>query len=167
MEIHVILSTYRKEVRNWPKLKLGDTKGFRKFYNFPVKCEDVSKKLLQNVINIPDILCILVSKLPNGLIDRWNRTVYNIRKRQECGPSLIEFVDQKTILANDPMFSGEALQCYSEKSETPNGKRYKRVKPLAIETKLVIVHYVLQGMTQKNVINTKSYQLMKDVKISF
>ena len=34
---HIILSTYRKEVRNRPKLKFGDPKGFRKFYNFLVK----------------------------------------------------------------------------------------------------------------------------------
>ena len=45
----------------------------------------------------------------------WNRTAYNIRKRQECEPSLsdlIEFVDQETTLVNDPMFSREALECY-------------------------------------------------------
>ena len=136
---HIILSTYRKEVRNWPKLKFGDAKGFRKFYNFLVKCEGVSKEQLWNAINTPDILCMLVSKLPNGLIDMWNRTAYNIRKRQKCEPSLsdlIEFVDQETTLVNDPMFSREALECDSEKAEKPNDKRYRRVKPLAIEMKL-------------------------------
>ena len=80
---HIILTTYRKEVRNWPKLKFGDVKGFRKFYNFLVKCEGVAKEQLWNAINTPDILCMLVSKLPNGVIGRLNRTVYNIRKRQE------------------------------------------------------------------------------------
>ena len=60
----------------------------------------------------------LVSKLPNGLIDRWNRTAYNIRKRQECEPSLsdlIEFMDQETTLVNDPISSREELQWNSEK----------------------------------------------------
>ena len=47
---------------------------------------------------------------------------------------LIEFVDQDTTLVNDPIFSREALECYSEKSEKPNEKRYRRVKSLAIET---------------------------------
>ena len=80
----------------------------------------------------------LVSKLPNGLIDRWNRTAYNIRKRQECEPSLsdlIEYVDQETTLVNDLMFSREALECYSERSEKPNDKRYIR-QSLAIKTKI-------------------------------
>ena len=88
-------------------MKFGDAKGFRKFYNFLVKCEGVAKGQLWNAINTPDIICMLASKLPNGLIDRWNRTAYNIRKRQECEPSLndlIEFVDQETSMVNDPMF---------------------------------------------------------------
>ena len=74
---------------------------------------------------------MLVSKLPNGIIDRWNRNAYNIRKRQECEPSLsdlIEFVDKETTLINDPMFSREAIECFSEKSEISNDKRYRRVE---------------------------------------
>ena len=79
---------------------------------------------------------MLVSKLPNGIIDRWNRNAYNIRKRQECEPSLsdlIEFVDKETTLINDPMFSREAIECFSEKSEISNDKRYRRVEWLIIE----------------------------------
>ena len=34
------------------------------------------------------------------------------------------------------MFSKEALECYSERSEKPNDKRYSRVKSLAVETKI-------------------------------
>ena len=109
---YTIFLTYRKEARNCPKLKFGDAKGFRKFYNFLVKCEGEAKEQLWNAINTPDILCMLVSKLPNGLIDRSNRTAYNIR-RQECEPSLsdlMKFVDQETTLVNDPIFSREALE---------------------------------------------------------
>ena len=103
-------------------MKFGDAKGFRKFHNFVVKCEGVLKEQLWNAINTPDILSMLVLNLCNGLIDRWNRTAYNIRKRQEFEPSLsdfIGFVDQETTLVNNPMFS-----------------RYRRVKSLAIETKV-------------------------------
>ena len=136
---HIIISTYKKEVRNWPKLKFGDAKGFRKFYNFLLKCEGLAKDQLWNVINSPDILYMLVSKLPSGLIDRWNRTTHNVRKRQDCEPSLgdlIEFVDQETTLVNDPMFSRETLEYYSERLKKPNDKRNRRVKSLVIETKI-------------------------------
>ena len=43
-------------------------------------------------------------------------------------------MDQETTLVNDPIFSREAWECYSEKSEKPNEKRYRRVKSLAIKT---------------------------------
>ena len=39
---------------------------------------------------------------------------------------LIEFVDQETTLVNDLMFSREALECYSEKSEKLNGKKIQK-----------------------------------------
>ena len=105
---HIVLASYRKEVRNWPKLTFGDAKGFRLFFNFLVKCDRVAKEHNWNAINTPDVIWMLVSKLPNALIGRWNRIACNIRKKHECEPNLndlIEFVDQKTTLVNDPMFS--------------------------------------------------------------
>ena len=73
-----------------------DAKGFRKFYNFLVKCESVAKAQLRNALKTWDILCVLISRLPNGLIDRWNITAYKIRKRKETEPNLsdlIKFMD--------------------------------------------------------------------------
>ena len=77
---HIILSSYRREVRSWPKLKFAGAKGFREFCNFLVKCDGVAKEQNWNAINTPNVICMLVSKLLNGLIDRWNQTAYNIRK---------------------------------------------------------------------------------------
>ena len=39
---HKILSSYQKEVREWPQIKFGDAKAFRKFYNLLLKCESIS-----------------------------------------------------------------------------------------------------------------------------
>ena len=72
---------------------------------------------------------MLVSKLPNGLIDRWNRTTYNIRKRQGCEPSLsdlIEFMDQEIALVNDSIFSREELQWNSERSGKPKVQKIQK-----------------------------------------
>ena len=38
-----------------------------------MKCDRVAREHCWNAINMPDILCMLVSKLPNGLTDRCNR----------------------------------------------------------------------------------------------
>ena len=134
---HIILSSYRKEVRNWPKLKFGDAKGFREFYNFIVKCDGVAKEQNWNAINTPDVICMLVSKLPNSLIDRWNRNAYHLRKKQDCEPSLsdlITFVDEETVLVNDPMFSRDALEVYnSEEEDKKNRKDKRRINAFATE----------------------------------
>ena len=133
---HIVLASYRKEVRNWPKLTFGDAKGFRLFFNFLVKCDGVAREQNWNAINTPDVICMLVSKLPNALIDRWNRIAYNICKKYECEPNLsdlIEFVDQETTLVNDPMFSQQAIESFNGKREKQPERRNRRLKTLAIE----------------------------------
>ena len=39
---HKILSSYRKEIKEWPQIKFGDAKAFQKFYDFLLKCESIS-----------------------------------------------------------------------------------------------------------------------------
>ena len=63
-------------------------------------------------MDTPEMLCMLIAKLPGGLIDRWNRNVQAIRKRHLREPDLqdlINFVEEETVLMNDPLFSREAL----------------------------------------------------------
>ena len=79
---HKILSSYRKEVKDWPQVKFGDAKAFRKFFNFLLKCESVSDNQDWNTLDTPEIICMLISKLPGVLMDRWNRKVQNIRRRE-------------------------------------------------------------------------------------
>ena len=136
---HIVLASYRKEVRNWSKLKFRNEKGFRMFYNFVVKCDRVARELCWNAINTPDILCMLVCELPNSLIGRWNRTIYNICKNHECGPSLsdlIDFVDQETTLVNDAMFSQEAEKNFSGKSKKSLERNSRKIKAMSTETPL-------------------------------
>ena len=109
---HKILSSYRREVKDWPQIKFGDAKAFRKFYNFLLKCESISGSQNWNAMDTPEMLCMLIAKLPGGLIDRWNRNVQAIRKRHLREPDLqdlINFVEEETVLMNDPLFSREAL----------------------------------------------------------
>lgn len=112
----IVLASYPMEVRNWLKLKFDYGNRFRMFYNFLVKYDGEVREHCWNAVNTPDILCMLVSKLPNGLIDKWNIAVYNIHKNHVCEPSLsdlTEFMDQETTLVNDPMFSREEIENFS------------------------------------------------------
>ena len=78
---HKILSSYRNEVKDWAQVKFGDAKAFPKFFNFLLKCESISNNQHWNALDTPEILCMLISKLPGVLMDRRNRKVQNIRRR--------------------------------------------------------------------------------------
>ena len=94
-------------------MKFEDAKDFRKFYNFLLKCESVSESQDWNALDTPEMLCMLISKLPGGLIDGWNRIVQAIRRKQRRKPDfqdLIQFVEEETTLINDPLFSREVYK---------------------------------------------------------
>ena len=70
----------------------------------------------------PDILCMLISKLPEEIMERSNRKGLNIRRCQVREPTLndmTDFIEEETILMNDPLFSCEGLADYHTKLEHP------------------------------------------------
>ena len=82
--------------------------------SFIISC-GTSKITNWNSLETPETLCVLVSKLPGGLKDRWNRTVQGTTRSYGRGPCLSDFsrfVKEETILVNDPIFSREAVQEY-------------------------------------------------------
>ena len=51
-------------------------------------------------MDAPEMLGMLIAKLPGGLIDRWNRNVQVIRKEHLREPDLqdlIKFVEEETV----------------------------------------------------------------------
>ena len=128
---HKILSSYRREVNDWPQIKFGDAKAFRKFYNFLLKCESISGSQNWNAMDTPEMLCMLIAKLPGGLIDRWNRNVQVIRKghlREPDLQDLIKFVEEETVLINDPLFSRETLHEYTNYPERSTHVKARKLK---------------------------------------
>ena len=58
------------------------------------------------------VLCMMVSKLPGSLTERWNREVSKIRRHHRREPDLEDFImyiEEETMLMSDPLFSWEAL----------------------------------------------------------
>ena len=107
---NVLLASYKKEIKS---LGDGDAMGFRNFHNFVLKCGTFSKITNWNSLEMSETLCILVSKLPVGLRDRWKRTTHGIRRscgREPCLSDFSRFIKEETILANDPIFSRETVQ---------------------------------------------------------
>ena len=71
-----------------------------------------------NVLHAPEIVCMLLSKLPAGAGDKWSRRVLLIRRKQGKEPELtdfIDFVNDEKLLVNDPVFSKEAVEQFIDK----------------------------------------------------
>ena len=63
---YLLLASYREEIKPLAPVKPGDAMGFRKFYNFILKCKTSSKITNWNSLETPETLCVLMSKLPGG-----------------------------------------------------------------------------------------------------
>ena len=103
-----ILSAYRNKLHEMKPIKHADSLSLRQLYTFLTK----SSHVVTDYFDTPENICIVISKLPGNLRDRWNRNVYQIRKNNHREPifkDLIDFVDKETTLADDPLFSKEAI----------------------------------------------------------
>ena len=70
---HRIYASDRKEIKNWPLTKDRDAKSYQEFFTFLNKCNRLGAAKKWNAMKKPGTLCMLVSQLPNGAADRWNR----------------------------------------------------------------------------------------------
>ena len=67
---HRVIAAYRKEIKHWPHVKHGDAEGSRRFLNFLLKCETITRMQTWNVLGTPEVMCILLSELPGGMRDK-------------------------------------------------------------------------------------------------
>ena len=55
---HGVITVHRKEIKQWPQIKLGDAKAYRKFHNFLLKCENITHMQTWNILNNTEIMCM-------------------------------------------------------------------------------------------------------------
>ena len=79
---HVMVE-YRKEIKAWPIIRSGDAEGYQRFYNFLRKCESITQSAQWNQLNTPDVICMLLAKLPGHTRDKWARRVKYKKKTNE------------------------------------------------------------------------------------
>ena len=68
-----LYASYRKETVKWLPIKYRDAKSYQESFNFLNKCNILGAATKWNAMETPDTLCILVSKLPDAVTDRWKR----------------------------------------------------------------------------------------------
>ena len=113
-----VIAAYRKEIKQWPQIKPGDAEAYRKFHNFLLKCENIAQLQTWNVLGAPEIMCMLLSKLPGGKRDKRSRRILLIRRRQGKQPELanfIDFVNDENLIVSDPVFCKEGVEQYTDK----------------------------------------------------
>ena len=97
-----------------------------RFQNFLVNCEYIDHLQSWNMLNTPKIICMLLSKLPGSARDKWSLKVLTIRirgNRELEMADFIQFVNNKTLIVTDPVFSNEAVEKYVDKK--PSYKKGK------------------------------------------
>ena len=133
-----IRDVYRKEVKSWPQIRNGDGESYQKFYNFLLKCESITQAREWNPSDIPDVICMFLSK-PSGVIrDKWVRVVMDVRRKKEREATLrdfIGFIKEETDLVNDPLFSKGAIDQYQGKKSTKPEHPKKRLSSYAAKSK--------------------------------
>ena len=74
-----------------------------------------------NPLDTPEMICVILAKLPLHLEDRWNRNTLLLRRKDSREPTLIDlanFIDDDMTLVNDPLYSREAVSQFLEKGTT-------------------------------------------------
>ena len=115
---HRLLASYRREIKQMSKIKSGDAVAFRRLFNFLIKCQTMSYGTSKNPLDSPDVICMTHSKVPGPLQDLWNRNLLRIRRTETREPGLLDltnFIEDKMILVNDPLFPREAVGQYDKK----------------------------------------------------
>ena len=122
---HKVTSAYMKELKSWKTIRAGDVRDFKRFYRFLLKCHtnrkgDVYLRILDN----PETLSKLQSKLPLRMQERWTRKAVNSRetsKKELDFSHFLEFVRLECTILDDPV--------YSQHNEDQNDKsKYEKEK---------------------------------------
>ena len=95
------LGSYCKEIKQWPQTKAVDADAYRRLQNSLVKCENIDHLQIWSVLNTPDIICMLLSKLPGSVRDKWSRKVLTIQRRGNRESEMadfIHFVNDETLI---------------------------------------------------------------------
>lgn len=111
--VHVA-EAYKTRLRNWPQIKDGDSAGLRAFSDFLVRCDEAVKVVgRMDELNSSQMLFQIAAKLPSYSGVKWCRHAHEtqtISGFPVVFKDFVLFVKGESELANDPVFSPDALK---------------------------------------------------------
>ena len=133
---HKLLASYRREIKQINKIKSGDALTSRRQFNFLIKFQTMSYGTSKNPLDSSGVTCMILSKVPGHLQDRWNRNALRIRRTEKRKPGLLDltnFIENEIILVNNPLFSRQAVGQYNEKPPRPHKyQKHQKIYTYAI-----------------------------------
>ena len=82
-----------------------------------------------NLLNTPELICVVLAKLSLHLQDRWNLNTLFSRRWHSKKPTLVDlanFIENEVTLIYNPLYSSEAVTKYFEKRPTKQSQRGDR-----------------------------------------
>ena len=121
--VHVA-EAYKSSLRKWPQIHDGDSSGIQEFSDFLVRCEE-AMKTVQSMgdLDSTETLKQISSKLPSYSGVKWCRHAHETQTKKKkivTFSDFVKFVREEAELANDPIFSPDALK--RERKNTETGK---------------------------------------------
>ena len=80
-----IMGINRKEIKAWPQIRNGDRESDQKFNNFLLKCGSITQAREWNMLDTPDVIYMLLWKLPDSIRNKWVRVVMNVWRKKKKG----------------------------------------------------------------------------------
>ena len=120
----------------------------------------------KNPLDSPDVICMTHSKVPGHLQDRWNRNALRIRRTETREPGLLDltnFIEDKMILVNDPLFPREAVGQYDIKPPRHQKfQKHQKIHTYAIIKDVVDEREVIQAKAGNFPVREKNHHDIED-----
>ena len=84
---------------------------FQKLHNFLINYESATYGQTWNALDTPEMVCLLLSKQPGHIKERWNRSVM---QREPDFADLIHLFEDEATLVNDTLFSNDTVGMFTK-----------------------------------------------------
>ena len=84
---------------------------FQKLHNFLINYESATYGQTWNVLDTPEMVCLLLSKQPGHIKERWNRSA--MQREPDFADPIHLFEDEATLV-NDTLFSNDTVGMFTK-----------------------------------------------------
>lgn len=130
---YLISNAFRDKLDKWSKIQSRDSNSLQKFSDFLLHCEIAMQNISGlKVLNDDRENKKLLAKLPDWLVVRWSRTVFNWKRDKGQFPPFKEFahfVAQESKIASDPITSLSTRGSFDEIKTTKSYSKPERKFP--------------------------------------